>query len=87
MITLKNILYDGIIFDIDGTLWDAAKTCAIAWNDVLDKYGYGYKLSEQNARSLSGIRLEDVFSQYFPFILKSKYIDIIECYKKKKNII
>lgn len=79
---LKDIFFDGIIFDIDGTLWDASKTCAIAWNEVLAKYGYNHKLTEQDARSLSGIKLEVMFPQFFPFVPKSQYSDILECYKK-----
>ncbi len=85
MITLKNTLFEGIIFDIDGTLWDSTKACAIAWNDVLNTYGYNHKLTEQDARSLSGIKLEIMFPQFFPFVPKSQYSDILECYKNKEK--
>ena len=30
----------GIIFDMDGTLWDSAENVAISWNIALDKVGF-----------------------------------------------
>jgi phosphoglycolate phosphatase len=30
---------DSIIFDLDGTLWDAAEACAKAWNEALKQMG------------------------------------------------
>ena len=30
----------GIIFDMDGTLWDSAENVAISWNVAMEKFGY-----------------------------------------------
>ena len=30
----------GIIFDMDGTLWDSAENVAISWNIAIDKVGF-----------------------------------------------
>jgi phosphoglycolate phosphatase len=46
--------YDAIIFDIDGTLWDACPTTAKAWNAGLDKLGIGLKISADQVRSVAG---------------------------------
>lgn len=81
----NNIFYDGLIFDLDGTLWDAVKTCTIAWNEVLAEYGYTQRLTEDNARSFSGIKLEIMFPQYFPYVPKSQYEIFFECYKNKER--
>lgn len=81
----NNISYDGLIFDLDGTLWDAAKTCSMAWNEVLAKYGYTQRLTEENARSISGIKLEIMFPKFFPFVPNSQYEDFFESYKNKES--
>jgi len=32
-------LYDGVIFDLDGTLWNAAGATTNSWNSVIQKFG------------------------------------------------
>lgn len=80
-----NIYFDGLIFDLDGTLWDAAKNCATAWNEVLAENGYTQRLTEDNARSMSGIKIEIMFPQFFSFVPKSQYEDFFESYKNKES--
>ena len=31
----------GIIFDVDGTLWDSTEMVAVAWNKVIKEIGRG----------------------------------------------
>lgn len=35
--------FDGLIFDLDGTLWDTCESCAVAWNDVLARHRIPYR--------------------------------------------
>ena len=39
--SIKKVQNVGIIFDMDGTLWDSTENITKAWNEVLVKYGYG----------------------------------------------
>ena len=80
----NNLFFDGLIFDIDGTLWDASKNCATAWNEIFAEHGYTERLTEDKARSMSGIKLEVMFPQFFPFVPKMQYDTFFERYKIKE---
>lgn len=43
---------DGLIFDLDGTLWDASEACTVAWNLALTEAGVSSRvLTADNIRS------------------------------------
>ena len=50
----------GIIFDVDGTLWDSTREVAVAWNKVLQDEMEGHEiltaegLQKEFGKSLSG---------------------------------
>ena len=37
----------GIIFDVDGTLWDSTEMVAVAWNKVIKDEGIEHKELEE----------------------------------------
>ena len=82
---LKNV--DGLIFDLDGTLWDASAACVLAWNETFNQTGnHGQSLDEDFIRSVSGLRIEKIFSDYLSFIPASKYSEVLETYKQNEII-
>ncbi|HEY0479300.1 MAG TPA: hypothetical protein VGD37_17395 [Kofleriaceae bacterium] len=34
---------EGLVFDLDGTLWDTCETCAIAWNTVVARNAVAFR--------------------------------------------
>jgi phosphoglycolate phosphatase len=73
---------DSLIFDLDGTLWDASGTCAIAWNRSLIQSGIeDHHLNATVVRSLSGLRIENIFKQHFNFIPENKQEELLALYK------
>jgi len=47
--------YDGIVFDLDGTLWDAAVATAMGWNAALAACGLPeHRVSAEDVRGVSG---------------------------------
>ena len=61
---------DGIIFDLDGTLWDASIACSMAWNKSFEQCGYDNKIDKIFVKKISGISLDIILSQKFIFIEK-----------------
>ena len=83
----KIIPVDSIIFDLDGTLWDASAACAKAWNESFKESGIAdYSISEDTIRSFSGLRIEKIFEQHLHFIPKDKHADLLGLYKKNELI-
>ncbi len=56
----------GILFDMDGTLWDAVATNTRAWQSVLDEYGCDVTLTEAQMRSYMGLPMDEIFRRIFP---------------------
>ena len=56
----------GIIFDLDGTLWDAAETVAPAWNEYLEAHGIELRVTPELCRSYCGKTLPEIAAFVFP---------------------
>lgn len=76
---------DSIIFDLDGTLWDASETVVRAFNDSIKEIGYEVHLTALDIRNFSGMKMDDIFAQHFNFIPKEKLPEFIEIYSKKEK--
>lgn len=58
--------YDGVIFDIDGTLWDARKAVTDSWNEELKANGYDANLDYVELGKLFGKTMQEIFDIIFP---------------------
>lgn len=56
--------YDAIIFDLDGTLWDASEASAVGWNKALAQFGH--TVSASDIQSVSGKPLEECVRTLLP---------------------
>lgn len=66
---VRNMRYDSIIFDLDGTLWDTSQVTANGWNNALIKNGLReYKISSADVRNVSGMPLQKCISILFKHI-------------------
>lgn len=77
---------DSLIFDLDGTLWDASGPCTKAWNKTLKASGFDHVIEQSTIRSLSGLKIETIFEQYFHFIPKNKQTAFLEAYKANEKV-
>ncbi|MBP1561730.1 MAG: HAD family hydrolase [Oscillospiraceae bacterium] len=73
----------GIIFDLDGTLWDSSKEVLHAWNEVLEsRVGRTYTLEDMH--SYMGKTLEEIAAMMLPEYDENQRMEIMaECGKNE----
>ena len=59
----------GIIFDMDGTLWDSAKEVADSWSIVSKRrFGEDKVITEEKIRSVMGLTMDVLAAKVFDFL-------------------
>ncbi|NLK28155.1 MAG: HAD family hydrolase [Clostridiales bacterium] len=73
-------MFDSIIFDLDGTLWDSTPEVAIAFNKILkEKYPYVTdEITADRLRTLFGRPLNEIALELFQSIPKDQAIKIMD---------
>ena len=57
---------DSLIFDLDGTLWDATDSYVAAWNLALQRFGLDRLITPADLESLMGMEETAVYQKVFP---------------------
>lgn len=75
----------GIIFDMDGTLWDSAEGVAKSWSNVVAKeYDKSRVITTEEIQSVMGKTMDVIATIFFPDIEKEARITLLEhCYKEE----
>ncbi len=59
-------MIDAVVFDLDGTLWDASASCAVAWNRVLGRHRIPFRpITEHDVRGVTGKPHEECIREVF----------------------
>ncbi len=62
----KKIMTDGIIFDVDGTVWDSTPIVEQAWNRALEESGYSVRVTADRLKGLFGLPMDDIIADLLP---------------------
>ncbi|MFQ9514969.1 MAG: HAD family hydrolase [Eubacterium sp.] len=75
----------GIIFDLDGTLWDASHSNAPAWNVELRKHSeIDITITAQDLQSYMGKTIEEIAKIVFPHMEEKERVSILKkCCKEE----
>ncbi len=65
---MLNKTYDGIIFDLDGTMWDTRKPICEAWNIILSRHAEIHRapIEEADLNDCMGLPMYDIAAKLFP---------------------
>ena len=76
---------DGVIFDVDGTLWDSTVPAAEVWRRVASEYPeITDEISAERLKSFYGLPLEDIAKGMFLSVPFEKAISVMErCVKEQ----
>ena len=67
----------GIIFDLDGTLWDATEMAARIWNGVFEAEGLELRLRAADVRRQMGRTMEEIGAAFFPGFSAARRAEIM----------
>lgn len=79
---------NGILFDIDGTLWDASESVATAWNEVLAQEAdtAGLRITAERMRAMMGKTSADICRILLPGLSEERRAEIGKlCCKNEKG--
>lgn len=66
-------MFDGILFDLDGTLWDACPQLTVSWNRALELHKVPRApLVVQEVRDCMGLLLDDIAQKLLPMLSKER---------------
>lgn len=71
-------MYDSIIFDLDGTLWDSTDAAAVIWKEVALQYDeIKDEITADRLKSLYGLPLEEIAVKLLPSVSKERALEIM----------
>ncbi len=80
---------DGIIFDLDGTLWDSTEPISRIWTSIINQYPeINRKITVKDLKSVMGKTLEEIGAIFFPEQSKETQKKLMdECCEKQCPIL
>lgn len=76
----------GIIFDMDGTLWDSAENVAVSWNIAIKESGLVERtLTTADIQGVMGKTMDKIADALFPELSKEDRMTLLEACCKLEN--
>ena len=76
----------GLIFDMDGTLWDSSAYVAAAWNEKIKELGYDLKeITKQDIMGIMGLTMDKIADILLADVPKEERYDLLDKCGKSEN--
>lgn len=77
---------DGVLFDLDGTLWDATAGITEVWNDILRREEPGMPpFTRQQIQSCMGLLLPDIGRRLFPHAQPGRQQELVDAFCRQEQ--
>ncbi len=78
-------MFDGIIFDVDGTLWDACDSVIEGWNQAsIELTGHAIAMPADELKQLFGRTMKELCIALFPTVPAQKAMELgEECFRRE----
>ncbi|PRY03995.1 phosphoglycolate phosphatase [Pontibacter ummariensis] len=82
---MNNTTTDGLIFDLDGTLWDSTQTVADAWQAAIEDLPYVDRtVTKEDVAGIAGMPYDAIYEKLFPKLNKEQRQELMErCAKEE----
>ncbi|MBD5137572.1 MAG: HAD family hydrolase [Lachnospiraceae bacterium] len=80
--------YDGILFDLDGTLWNATDAIRISWNMAVKNFSElkDRELTGEELKGVMGLPMNEIAKKLFPALNSDKQLEVLEkCCEVENN--
>lgn len=78
----------GLIFDLDGTLWDSSCQVGVAWNTVFKRNGVELELTADRMAVMMGRTVPEIGEALIPFIEPVRRAEILdECCREENRLL
>lgn len=82
----ENMDKKGIIFDMDGTLWDSAEGVAKSWTEVVNReYDKSRVITEEEIQGVMGLTMDKIAERLFPELTEKARLTLLEQCCKEEN--
>lgn len=79
---------DGLIFDLDGTLWNTTESCVTGWNQALEGLGESSRVTSEDVMGIMGLPHDKIYAKLFPGHTPEQRKQIgKDCFEKELDVI
>ena len=68
----------GLIFDMDGTLWDSSENVAASWTEKMKKLGYDRNITKQDIMKVMGLTMDRIADIIFSDLPKNERMKLLD---------
>lgn len=80
------VMKQGILFDLDGTLWNSSLQVVESWNEILTTLpDVNFRVTEESIQSVMGLQMDEIGRRFFQGLPEFRVKEIMQSCMKHEN--